>query len=512
MLGWLADSFRLVWGLLYWNARKTAFRLRRGRSPCPCQSPSDSGRAYETRCDACIAWHKPRRFRRVCPLLVETPEGLRCSADTADVRPFWGRAFGIYGGVAAAGYGAAVFAVFIFLRTIGYPVSIVEVGFPPYWDRLAHARGWFFFERSQRAFAAGRSSEGLLYLSNAYEFDPSNYKIGITLAKNYQVGQPAHSDRVFEQLLRDHPAHREAIAQDWFRALLARGNFEKVSELARQQVLTDPDHAHVWLRALFLAVKLRRVDEPLRELRANDHPAAVVWHPLIDLELLIRNGRTTEALAALKREWPAPPGTRPVVQQFTLVYRVDRLIELRDTFAALDLLQSSAGRIDDEAHITLLLDAYATARAERPLRIEVEQLLAQPMTLATIKVLCAQLIRHPNRDLFAQLCARLERETIPLDSASAGIWFSLLCTAGAVDDTERLQTFTQRLKHASATPFYALGVVEAFFRGQTAQRRITSVLPFLPLPLEVTYALLERYPPPPDGLSLDLTASPAPRP
>ena len=76
MTGWIADFFRLAWGLLYWNYRKSWFRLRRGRARCPCQSPSDSGRALETVCEASLSWHKHANFRRVCPLLVDTP-GLR---------------------------------------------------------------------------------------------------------------------------------------------------------------------------------------------------------------------------------------------------------------------------------------------------------------------------------------------------------------------------------------------------------------------------------------------------
>lgn len=212
MLGWLANFFRLLGGLFYWNIRKTWFQQRRGRSPCPCQSPSDSGLAFETGCEACVQWSRPIRFRRVCPLLVETLDGLRRSANTADVRPFWGRTLRYYGGMLGTLYVIAVLAVFVFLRTIGYPVSILDIGLPPLWHRLAHARGWYFFEQSQRAFTAGRSAEGVLYLANAYEFDPANYQIGIRLAKNYQLGQPAHSDEVFERLIREHPEHRNATA------------------------------------------------------------------------------------------------------------------------------------------------------------------------------------------------------------------------------------------------------------------------------------------------------------
>jgi hypothetical protein len=498
VLGWLADLFRLAGGLFYWNLRKTWFRLRRGRSPCPCQSPSDSGRALETRCDACLQWHRPARFRRVCPLLVETPDGLRCSVDTAEVRPFWGRTGGYYGSALLSLYAVGVLGVFLFLRNVGYPVSVIDVAIPPRWDRLTKARGWFFYDQSKRAFAAGRTAEALLYLANAYEFDPDNYQIGIMLAKNYQVGQPQHSDQIFAQLMRDHPAQRDATAQDWFRALLARGNFEKIAALTRDEVLADPAHAHAWIRALLFATRQTGDDRPLRELAASSSPALAPWRPLFETELLLRTGRRAEARAALLRPWPAdaPP--------FTLYYRANALLALRETFAAADLIESNRRALDDEARETLRLAAFAVAGARSAVQREAEQLLATP-NAATIKLLCAHLIRYPDAEIFAQLYETAVHTKLALDSDTAGVWFSLLCTAGAVGDTVRLHVLTEQLKRASSSPFLALNVVEAFFRGQTAERQVTSILPILPLPLEVTYALIERFSPP--RITLPATAT-----
>src|SRR6185295_545658 len=159
---------------------------------------SDSGRALETQCDAVMHWDSPARFRRLCPLLVQTPQGWRCSVNTADVRPFWGRAFGYYGGTLVAIYLVCVLSVFIFLRVVGYPVSVFHVAWPPSWHRVGQARGWFFMEKARQSFAANRTSEAILYLSNAYEFDPSNYAAGLTLAKSLQAGQPLISNRVFD--------------------------------------------------------------------------------------------------------------------------------------------------------------------------------------------------------------------------------------------------------------------------------------------------------------------------
>jgi hypothetical protein len=490
VLGWIADFIRLYWGLVYWNTRKTWFRLRRGRSPCPCQTPSDSGRAFETGCEACLHWAKPLRFRRVCPLLVETKDGLRCSADTAEVRPFWRRTFAWYGGTLGACYGVLALTVFIFLRTVGYPVSVFDVALPPLWHRLDRARAWYFFEQSKRAFSSGRSNEGLLYLANAYDFDPTNYQIGITLAKNYQVGQPAQSDRVFARLIKDHPDRSAVTAWDWYRALLQRGSFDRIITLARDQVVADPEHAHAWIRALLFATRQMRDETALRELAANPAPTAAAWHRLIETELFVRAGRTREARLSLDRPWPKDSPA------FTVVYRVTTLIALGDTFAALDLNDRSRQIIGDEAWLTLKLDALATRGVKNDLRNTVELLLAQRSNLASIKVLCAHLIRHPDAEVFARLADKVDREKLPLNPDTAGVWFSLLCTAGVVGDENRLATLTGRLKSASQNPFVALILVQRFFQGQTAERHITSFLPILPLPIEVTYALIERYPAP----------------
>jgi hypothetical protein len=430
----------------------------------------------------------------VCPLLVETKDGLRCSANTPEVRPFWGRTATWYGGTAFAFYLVAALGVFIFLRSVGFPVSVLDVGIPTRWERLDRARAWYFFEQSKRSFANGHSAEGLLYLANAYEFDPSNYQIGITLAKSYQVAQPAQSDRVFAQLMHDHPDRSATTAWDWYRALLQRANFPRIIPLALEQTVADPGHAHAWMRALLFATSQIGDDTALRDLRANPAPAAKVWYPLLDTELLVRAHKPREARARIDHPWPAdaPP--------FTLYYRISTLIALNDPLAALDLNDRARQALGDEAYFTLRLDALATAGAKNDLRGNFELLLGQRTNLAVIKILCGQLIRHPDRDLFARLADKIDRDQLALDSETAGIWFSLLCTAGVVGDETRLHAIVTRLKAASPNPFVALILVEGFFTGKIVERRIASILPILPIPIEISYALIERYPsPPPSG-------------
>jgi hypothetical protein len=371
-------------------------------------------------------------------------------------------------------------------------VSIVHVTLPPLWHKVGQARGWFFLDRSNRAFTEGRASEGLLYLANAYEFDPSNYAAGLALGKILQTVQPTRSDEVFRQLIRDHPARRHATAQEWVRALLPRGSFDQIAPLARDEILADPANAAVWVRALIAAARHGGTDAILRELVDNPAPAAQAWRGVFEVELKLREGRTAEARRRLDQPWPTTaPG-------FTVFYRANTLIEMRDTFAALDLIAKYPAALDSEALTTLQLDAYASGSMTNNLRRQVDELLAPRFTDANLslpKILCAHLIRFPNGELFQRLYAKVRQDNLPLTTDTAGVWFSLLCTAGTVGDQARLAELSEYLRRASKTPFVAISGVTAFFRGETAERRITLFLPVLPLPLEVTFALLDRYAP-----------------
>ena len=449
----------------------------------------------KTSCEACISWDRPTRFRRICPLLVETDDGLRCSANAHDVRPFWGRATALYAGTALAIYLAGAVAIFFGLRLIGYPINIFHVALPPLWHRVTEVRGWFFYDRANRSFAEGKTAEGLLYLTNSYEFDPQNYPIGLALAKSFQIGHAAQSDKVFARLIKDHPNQQHTTAQAWFRALLARGNYTKITELAQTELRSDARHSTVWARAILVAARQTNDTAVIATLAASEDPRNKVWGQLFSAEKLFREGRVEAARTALEGSWPAP--TSPVFR-FMLFYRIATLTQLGAGFTALDLLARHPQALDAEAEITVKLEAYAALKADRLLRKLTAELLDAPFTATSpslINLLCAHLIRHPDVSLFSQLWGKVTAAQLPMNSETASAWFSLLCTAGAVGDRERLQEITERIKDAAKTPFVSLGLVEAFFRGQTSERQSIPFLPILPLPIEVTYALLQRYQP-----------------
>ena len=221
-----ADS---PWGLFSLNLRKTLFRLApEARSGVLAQHLGDSGKAWETGCDEFVDWKSPKLFHRLCPSLRKNPEGSwRCSVDTSRVRPFWGRALVAIAVVGAGLYAAATPVTLTFLLHFFHrpcPVRYASIAWPPAWHEIRQARAGFFFQKAEQAFKANQTVEASMWLSQSYELDRGNYMAGRILAQLWQNNQPEVSDRIYRQLMRDHPVERSQTAQAWrFLALLARG-------------------------------------------------------------------------------------------------------------------------------------------------------------------------------------------------------------------------------------------------------------------------------------------------
>ncbi len=104
--------------------------------------------------------------KRHCPLLVTTPNGLRCSVNAADVRPLCGAA---PSATSAFGLGSRptwriTLAAFIALRIIGYPVSYLAVAWPPAWSHINEARSRYFLQQGRDALTAGNIKERRVFL------------------------------------------------------------------------------------------------------------------------------------------------------------------------------------------------------------------------------------------------------------------------------------------------------------------------------------------------------------
>jgi hypothetical protein len=486
--GWIADFFRFFWALLYWNGRKSYFRLRRGRSVCPCQSPSDSGRARETHCEACALWVRPKRFQRVCPLLVETPDGLRCSANAADVRPFWKIALRYYGGSLAALFVVTTLAAFVALRVIGYPVSYVSVAWPPAWSQINVARGRFFLEKGHAALAANNLKEAIFSFSLAHQLAPRDYDIGFALASLWQITHPQLSDQYYAELLRDHPDRNDRTADAWHRALLARGDYRVIKLLAAQQFThSDAIHAGYWMHTLLFAAQQTGDVSPLQVLLQGRPRPEPQWRKILETELLARTGHADQAIAELRKVWPE--ATHPYVP----FYQIDSLIDLGRPRIALELLDAYGPRLRDDERYRLRLRAYAMLGWPTLLASDVELLLTARPTAPVIELLGTHLARNPDPALLHQVFARLAGAPLALTPDNHPAFAALFCAAGVARDFDRMREMAIALKKINGTSPRTITAFEDFLEGKSPQARIESFLPSLPLPLELTYVMLARY-------------------
>jgi hypothetical protein len=486
----MRDSGRLLTGLVSLNVRKSLFRLAPRKFPCPCQNPSDSGKAWQTSCDAVSPWSSGERFRQLCPLLKRNPAGQWvCSVDTPAVRPFWGRALLVYFVGAVGLYATAALAAFLFLHSfVGYPVRYESVAWPPAWHEIRQARARFFFEKAERAFRANQTVEGIMWLSQSYELDPGNYAAGRVLAQLWQNTEAEVSDRVYRQLLRDHPEQRPATAQAWFLALLARGDFRTLGALAWEELHDQPAQSSVWANALLLCSRRTGDTHYLEQAVATPAGLPPYATVLCRWELQIRGARPDVVRMVLTQSIPTK--SRPYV----FYYRVDRLLHAGMAPEALQELSRCRELLDPSDRLSLYLDAYAAAGWQNILDGQVDKLLAtQAGSVVLVDVLSAHLIRYPNPAILAKLFTSVaQHPLVGTDGEKLTAFACLFCAAGTNGDWTRQEAIAAAIKTFTGARYRTLDMVGTYFRRPGSGPPVEHYLPALPpLPVDVTLALYE---------------------
>lgn len=490
MKAWIGDSFRFVWALVYWNGRKTWWRWRKQRGTCPCQHPSDSGRAGKTGCEAVVHWHDPARFKRICPLLMRAQNGRWvCSVQTKEVRPFWGRAWGYTS--AAVGIVAVVVFVTVFsaMRLIGYEVSPRQLIWPPAWSELSEVRMQLFRNQARTYYDAGKPREAVRALGVAYRIKPSDYATVRLLAHFYETTSPSTADDLYARLMREHPAHRTETARFWMRSLLTQGRLEALAGLARQQMADDRDYTVVWLNALIFAATQSHRPDWLEETSRN----AALPEP----------ARRLLALAAQVEQ--ATPGQVEELLQPTaadaqfaygLIYRIDQLTRRGFPEQALTLIAKYRGTIGGRDEAGLVLAGIAQTGDEVRRTKEFGYILApgRPLSAAEFSLLGLQLIRYPNRSLLNEVAAAIPRIKDEAKQPQVEALLTLFCAAGVQQDNAAMNMIKIRLDELMPRSLPFIEPLQNFFLSRKGSRRIESVLPRLStMPLDFIYAILGCY-------------------
>jgi tetratricopeptide (TPR) repeat protein len=486
--GWLGDFFRMWWALLYWNFRKSWFRLQGAhRDDCPCQNPSDSGLAYDTRCDAVALWNRPRRFRKVCPLLVETKDGWRCSVEAEGVRPFWGRAALIYGLALVALYLAGTGAVFLAMRAAHYEVTYAAVAWPRHWRELRGAQERLYARRAQQALQKGDYQEAILALDMVCQLNPRNYSAGLALASLTQAAaNPFIAEHIYERLMVDVPEKRIQTAQIWFRTLLARGDYDKIMPLARTMLSEDPAQRGAWLNALLFAARQAHEPKYLADILVKD-PHLPEWcSELIALEKELLEGRMTAALPALTRIHHDPAAN------YLPYYQVERLLLLGRVDDANTVLNGYGDLMQPDEASFLRLRIYRAKKWDSLAATEMDNVLHFPMAPRVIAQFCAFLIGQPDAADAHRYYARFAAAAPALGPDSVALYQATYLAVAASGDDSAAEEIRRQITQFTASDARVLrGLVELLKAGRP-DPRLSRVLPLVPLPTEVMFAIVER--------------------
>lgn len=413
-----------------------------------------------------------------------------CTVNAQEVRPFWGRAV-LY--IIAAGGGAVVMLavlVFISMRVIGYEVTPRQVIWPPAWQELKAVRARLFIGQAQADHAKGQMRDAVRALSVGYEFDPSNYAAGRTLARFYEALNPVVADDLYARLMREHPARRIETARVWFRSLLVRGRLKEVGELARQRILEDHEQAFVWTHALIFSAERRRVSLELNDITSDErYPVAV--RQVVALAVQTQGVPPTEAVMRLTSLTPAPASA------YEVIYRIERLTDLGYANQALTLLAAARQHLDDRDVARLMLAGYAVKGDSGHVAKEFEALLnpTRKVSSAEFSLLALHLVAHPDAALLKKLIVAMDRITDEIPEQKMEAYLTLYCAAGVSQDEPAMILIRGKINSVMSNPPSVVDALASFFLARSnARGKVEQVLPALtPMPLDFIYTLMRRY-------------------
>ncbi len=443
----------------------------------------------DSRCDAILDWNEPERFRRVCPLLKQTPQGWRCSVNAESVRPFWGRAL-LHGSVLALIlYLAGTLALYAVLRVASYDADYMSIVWPPRWGELRDSQEKLYADRAQQALQAGKYQEAILSLERVTQLNPRNYAAGLALAGLSQVAaQPYVSDHIYERLMRDVPEQRRQTAQIWFRTLLARGAYPQVKDLATRMLSEDPAERAAWLNALLFSSRQTGDHAGLGKILA-EQPHLPDWcTELIGVEQLLLQDHLDRALPRLTRLHRQPAAG------YIPYYQVDRLLRHGAADQANDLLRAYGGQLQPDEAAFLRLRVYQAKEWTALAGPELDALLRYEMVPRIIAQFCAHLINRPDPALFARFHDRLAAAGLPVSAETVPLYQAVYLAAALAGDAARADQITTRINQYTSSDSRVLRGLGELLKTPGLDPRLPRILPLVPLPTEVVYAILDRAP------------------
>ena len=433
-----------------------------------------------------IPWHNPARFRRACPLLVQTADGWRCAVAAEEVRPFWGRAAAYSGALLLTVYLAATLALFATLRSAGYDVAFRSLVWPQRWGEVRGSQERLYARQAQQAMTAGRFQEAVLALEMVCQLNPRNYEAGLSLASlSLVAGRPDYAERVYERLMRDVPAQRVATAQLWVRPLLASADFEKIKPLAAAMLTENPGDRSAWLHALLFASRATGDTAALTRVLEQGGSLPAWCRDVIETERLLLQNRLADAFPSLTRVFLA--GDEPYVPYF----QTDRLLRHGRPEAALALLNAYGNRIPIIEAVFLRLRIFQITGNHALHEGEVDTALQLPLTPHLVAQFAASLVRQPDPALFDRFLQKLSDTGPALSAETLPLYHATYLAAVLSGNQAGADVTLSRINRLTGSDSRLLRGLGDLLKSNRQDARLARILPLVALPTAVVYAALE---------------------
>lgn len=418
----LLDWLRLWPEFIRLNLQKArhARRVRHAGASCPppapCQSGSDTGRANETHCEACLRLDRSTRYRHVCPALRVTSRGAFCTLDSAAIRPCWTRALVALVLPPLALAATAILGVWLFLR-FGSGLAALPIGdvaWPPRWKNIAEHRRSHFRATALRALAAGDPSTTSVALFSAAHSGSGTPAENHTLARLATLGgYHSLADEIHVATIAAHPDRAAELAIAWHDDLLISARPRQLARLALAQLARADAPREFWLRAFFDSLRHRGVAAELLALS----PPLELPHPGLRPALAARKALDQNDQPAAADQLLAFSGLLPgeTARRFLVFSWLDAREPSHARAAALSRAHPAPA-----GEIPLLL--YTVLRAEganAAARDTLRPLFAEPALRSSV---LAALMRDPDAELLREFATALPPEARTEPALLAGVW------------------------------------------------------------------------------------------
>jgi len=401
------------------HARQLGAAPARARPfPAPCQSPSDSGRARDTHCEACMRFDSARRYRLVCAHLELTSRGAFCRLDSAQIRPEWRRVLVFW---------TAPWVVLALLALLGTwsvlrfgtglaGLSPLDVAFPSRWSRVSELKRQKFTTLALSAIHRGDFPQAGVALFTAARIGRGAANENLALARIATLGgYHSLADELHAQTIAAHPDRTDELTLAWHDDLLVANRKLELARLSLAQLARPGSPREFWLRSFFESLRHPGVAATLHA----ENLAASLPHPGLRHALLARRAIDSRDRISAHDELIALSGLPPgdAARSFLTHAWLDLGETARAHAAALSTRHPS-----EPGEISLLAHEILRAEGNIPqARAVLRRLLEEP-TLRP-RVLGA-LVRHADPELLREFFATLPEAARSDPRLLAGLWIA----------------------------------------------------------------------------------------